>query len=150
LYLLVESAQHLGGITAKQRIAAQHAAQPTHHISGTKAAPNHISDHNAQPAGGKGENVIPIAADSAILRGHVASRQLKARHHRQPRWQQAALKHNRSGAIDLSAPGLGRQSDSVGHDLKQIDVVVGEPTGGECPDVKNTDNRPTDQQRDPE
>jgi hypothetical protein len=40
---------------------------------------------------------------------------------------------------------LGRESDPVGHDLEETDVVVAEPAGGDCPDVNNTDDLPADQ-----
>jgi hypothetical protein len=60
------------------------------------------------------------------------------------------LKHRSRSPFHLSAPGLGCESDPVGHDLEETDVVVAEPEGDGCPDVKNTDDRPTDQQRDPE
>lgn len=47
LYLLVKSSEHLGGITAEECVGAQCAAQPAHHVGGTKTAPDDISDHDA-------------------------------------------------------------------------------------------------------
>jgi hypothetical protein len=46
-HLLVKPAEHLGGITAEESIGAQRAVQPAHYVDGTKAAPDHISDHDA-------------------------------------------------------------------------------------------------------
>jgi hypothetical protein len=110
LHLLVESVEHLSGITAEKCVGAQRATQPAHHLRGGKAAPDHVVDHDAQPVAGKDEHGIPVAADPTVLCGNVAGCHLQVRHHRQPGRQQAALQHRRCSPFDLEPTGLDRET----------------------------------------
>jgi len=40
--------QHLRGIAAQQCVGAKHAAQPAHHVGGSKTVPDHVADPDAQ------------------------------------------------------------------------------------------------------
>jgi hypothetical protein len=111
LHLLVESVEHLGGITAEQGVGAQRTAPPAHRVGGTKTAPDHIADHDTQPVRGKTEHVIPVAPNAAGFRRCVASGQLQAEHHRQLRRQQTSLQHRRRGPFDLVTAGCRGESN---------------------------------------
>ncbi len=82
LNLLIQPAEYLGWVTAEQRVGAQRVAQPAHDVGGHQTAAHHVADHNAQPAGRKCEDVIPVTANPAAARWNVVGSQFEPRHYR--------------------------------------------------------------------
>jgi hypothetical protein len=105
-----------GGAVALERVGARDAAQLAHAGGRRHPAAGHVAHHDAQPAAGQGQRVVPVAADgrAARARGEVGG-DADARDLRQPLGQEVALERGgeeplalvQRGALDDERHALG-------------------------------------------
>ena len=62
----------------EQRVRPQRAADATHDHRGVEAVAGDVADDDPQRARRQREEVVPVAADRTLLRGHVARREFQA------------------------------------------------------------------------
>ena len=83
-----------------------------------EAVPDHVTDHQSDPAAGQGDHIEPVAADSGhVVGGQVAVRQVDGGLPRQMLWQQLPLEGEGSPAFPGEAPGVVDGHGRTGREL---------------------------------
>jgi hypothetical protein len=100
-------------------------------------APDHVPDDHAEAPGRQGEDVVPVAAETARVAGDVPRRELDAGDPRQRAGHEAALEGRRRGAVEVRQAGARDQGDPVGGGLQQVRVVHREAPRCEGSDVQD-------------
>jgi hypothetical protein len=149
-HLAVEEPQHLFGRQIEQGVRAQRAADASHHHRGPQPVARDIADDDPQIAGGRGEHVVPIAADHQSLSRYIACSQLETAALRQRHRQQAAFEHTGDRPLDDEVAGLDRSGDPIGNDLEQVNVFRAERTVFQPSDMQHSERLLGTQERDPE
>ena len=109
-----------------------------------------VADDDPQLARRKREHVVPVAADCFAFGGHVAGREFESGETRQLFGEQAAFQQRGGGAFDREVSALDRARDAFGDDLEQRDVVIGEGSVLQPPDVEHAEKPVGGEERDTE
>ena len=132
------------------RTRAARAAETTHHHRGLQTMTCDIANHQPQLARRKYEEVVPIAADCAILGGDEPNSKGEPRALRECRRQQAAFEQQGRCPFDRQRPRMDRCRDPFTDDLEKPQVVVVERSIGGPSDMEHAEDSVLAQQRNAE